>query len=138
MSQEQIEWLKQPVARASEPRQTSSIDDNYTPKQPASTYTSPAFHRVPAATPTTNERRSRAVNRERTSKWIKSWNGGTNYLAEWIAVNNYIDGTSVCGNHRRGSIDYRECRKLPNSTSMSSAGHRVRALTVTAKIIASG
>ena len=110
-SQEQIEWFKQPVARASEPRQTSSIDDNYTPKQPASTYTPPAFHRVTAATPTTNERRARTVNRERTSKWIKSWNGGTNYLAEWIAVNNYIDGTSVCGNHRRGSIDYRECRK---------------------------
>ena len=44
-------------------------------------------------------------------KWIKSWNGGSNYLAEWIAFDNYIDGTSVCGNHRRGSIDYRECRK---------------------------
>ncbi len=28
-----------------------------------------------------------------------------------MAVNNYIDGSSVCANHRRGSIDYRECRK---------------------------
>ncbi|MFS6897500.1 hypothetical protein ABMZ29_21260, partial [Pseudomonas aeruginosa] len=23
----------------------------------------------------------------------------------------HIDGSSVCANHRRGSIDYRECRK---------------------------
>ncbi|MDH4609833.1 hypothetical protein E8F12_14910 [Pseudomonas sp. BN102] len=25
--------------------------------------------------------------------------------------NNRIDGASVCANHKRGSIDYRECRK---------------------------
>lgn len=51
------------------------------------------------------------MSNERTSRWIKSWNGGSNYLAEWLSVNNYIDDTSVCANHRRGSIDYRECRK---------------------------
>ncbi|MGE6659349.1 hypothetical protein ACQKEK_01190 [Pseudomonas sp. NPDC077408] len=111
LSQEEIVWLKQAAARASQPRQTSFNDNNYMPRQPASTYTPPTGHRVTAATPTTNERKSRTVNRERTSRWIKSWNGGTNYQAEWTAVNNFIDGTSVCGNHRRGSIDYRECRK---------------------------
>ena len=111
LSQEEIAWLKQATARASHPRQTSFDDNNYTPKQPASIYTPAAVHQVTAAAPTTNERRARTVNRERTSKWIKSWNGGTNYLAEWMAADNYIDGTSVCGNHRRGSIDYRECRK---------------------------
>ena len=111
LSQEEIVWLKQAAARASQTRQTSFNDDNYTPKRPASTYAPPAVHRVTTATPNTNERRSHTVNRERSSKWIKSWNGGSNYLAEWIAVDNYIDGTSVCGNHRGGSIDYRECRK---------------------------
>jgi hypothetical protein len=60
MSQEQIEWLKQPVARASEPRPTSFNDDNYTPKQPASTYTPPAFHRLPQPRPPiTNAGRTR-------------------------------------------------------------------------------
>jgi len=28
-----------------------------------------------------------------------------------LAVNNYIDSSRVCANHRKGSIDYRECRK---------------------------
>ncbi len=52
---------------------------------------------------------SRSV--EYDSFWVDKWSGGGSYLAEWTVVSNYIDGTSVCGNHRRGSIDYRECRK---------------------------
>lgn len=110
LSQEEIEWFEERTAEAVQSRQTSFNDSNYTPKQPASTYTPPVIRQA-VTVPTTNERRPRTARRERTSRWIKSWNGGTNYFAEWIAVNNYIDGTSVCGNHRRGSIDYRECRK---------------------------
>lgn len=110
LSQEEIEWFEQATARAVQSRQTSFNDENYRRKQPASTYTPPAVHQT-AASPAASERRSRTMNREHTVRWIKSWNGGTDYLAEWIAVNNYIDGTSVCANHRRGSIDYRECRK---------------------------
>ncbi|MGM3388803.1 hypothetical protein KXR94_14255 [Stutzerimonas stutzeri] len=111
LSQEEIDWFEESTARALQQRQTSFNDNNYTPKQPASTYTPPAVHRIAVATPSANETRSRTVNRERTAKWIKGWNGGIDYLAEWVSVNNYIDGTSVCANHRRGSIDYRECRK---------------------------
>lgn len=48
---------------------------------------------------------------ERDAQWIKSWDGASRYLAEWIVVNNQIDGGSVCGNQRWGSIEYRECRK---------------------------
>lgn len=110
LSQEEIEWFEQATARAVQSRQTSFNDNNYNPKQPASTYTPPAIHQS-VASPAASERRPRTVHREHTAKWIKSWNGGTDYLAEWMAVNNYIDGTSVCANHRRGSIDYRECRK---------------------------
>ena len=110
LTQEEIDWFNKRTAEDMQPRQTLFNDDNYTPKQPASTYTPPVVRQA-AAKPATSERRPRTVSRERTSRWITSWNGGTNYLAEWIAVDNYIDGTSVCGNHRRGSIDYRECRK---------------------------
>lgn len=110
LTQEEIDWFEEGTARALEQRQTSFNDSNYTPKQPASTYTPPVIRQAVTA-PATNERHPRTARRERTSRWIKSWNGGTNYFAEWIAVNNYIDGTSVCSNHRRGSIDYRECRK---------------------------
>lgn len=111
LSQEEIEWFEERTAAAVEARQTSFSDDNYTPKQPASTYTPPANHRIAKATPSTSQPRSRTVNRERATKWIKGWNGGIDYLAEWVSVNNYIDGSSVCANHRRGSIDFRECRK---------------------------
>lgn len=40
------------------------------------------------------------------SKWLIS-----SLIGTWTIVNNYIDGGSVCGNHKRGSIDYQECRK---------------------------
>lgn len=53
----------------------------------------------------------RSVSRDVDVKWIKGWNGGTSYLAEWHALDNRIDSSSVCVNQRRGSIDYRECRK---------------------------
>ena len=109
-SQADIEWSERQAALAVQRSQNSFNDSNYTPKQPASTYTPPTYKQVAAAS-TSNERKSNTVSRERTSKWIKSWSGGTNYLAEWVAVNNYIDSSSVCANHRKGSIDYRECRK---------------------------
>lgn len=48
---------------------------------------------------------------ERDSQWIKSWGGGSGYLAEWVVVNNVIDGGSVCRNQGWGSVEYRECRK---------------------------
>lgn len=54
---------------------------------------------------------SRGAMQERDSQWIKSWDGSSRYLAEWVVMNNVIDGGTVCGNHRWGSIEYRECRK---------------------------
>lgn len=44
-------------------------------------------------------------------RWIRGWDGSARYLAQWQAVDNRINGSSVCANHRAGSIDYRECRK---------------------------
>ena len=52
-----------------------------------------------------------SANRDIDAQWIKGWDGGTTYLAEWHSLNNRIDSSSVCANQRRGSIDYRECRK---------------------------
>ena len=52
-----------------------------------------------------------SANRDVDVTRIKSWDGGGSYLAEWHALDNRIDSSSVCLNHRRGSIDYRECRK---------------------------
>lgn len=109
-SQADIEWSERQAALAIQRSQNSFSDNNYRPKQPTNTYTPPATQQIAAAN-TSTERKTNTVRRERTSKWIKSWNGGSNYLAEWVAINNYIDSRSVCANHRKGSIDYRECRK---------------------------
>jgi len=48
---------------------------------------------------------------EVSQAWIRKWDGSGVLRAEWHSLNNRIDSTSVCSNHRRGSIDYRECRK---------------------------
>ncbi|MFK4072377.1 hypothetical protein ACI2KX_01555 [Ectopseudomonas khazarica] len=109
-TQADIEWAEKSKAMAIERIRNSFNDNNYTPKQPANTYTPPAIQQV-AATQRTEKRQTKQTSREQTARWIRSWNGGSKYLAEWVAVNNYIDGSSVCANHRRGSIDYRECRK---------------------------
>lgn len=105
-TQADIEWAEKSKAMAIERIRNSFNDNNYTPKQPANTYTPPAIQQV-AATQRTEKRQTKQTSREQTARW----NGGSKYLAEWVAVNNYIDGSSVCANHRRGSIDYRECRK---------------------------
>lgn len=52
-----------------------------------------------------------SARREVDQVWIERWDGGGSFLAEWHAPDNRIDSSSVCVNHRRGSIDYRECRK---------------------------
>jgi hypothetical protein len=108
-SKAEIEWVERAEASATERAKNSFNDDNYRPKQPANIYTPPVTQTAYA--PAVSERKPRQVSQERTAKWIKSWGGGTNYLAEWISVNNHIDSSSVCANHRKGSIDYRECRK---------------------------
>ena len=52
---------------------------------------------------------SRAVAPE--TYFITGWDGQSEYLATWQVNGNDIDHSSVCSNYRRGSIDYRECRK---------------------------
>lgn len=42
---------------------------------------------------------------------VPQWDGSGSYLATWEVQDNRINYGSVCGNHRRGSIEYRECRK---------------------------
>lgn len=54
--------------------------------------------------------RPHTVTIERSAEWVKR-SDGSSYLATWDVRNNRIDHGSVCGNHRQGSIQYRECRK---------------------------
>lgn len=59
--------------------------------------------------PPARTKRLTAYNIERATVW--QWDGKRTYAAEWAINSNRIDGTSVCANYRRGSIEYRECRK---------------------------
>ncbi len=54
-------------------------------------------------------RRAEAPNVERATVW--QWDGKRTYAAQWSITDNRIEGGSVCANYRRGSIEYRECRK---------------------------
>ncbi len=59
--------------------------------------------------PPARTKRVTAFNIERATVW--QWDGKRTYAAEWAINSNRIDGSSVCANYRRGSIEYRECRK---------------------------
>jgi len=52
-----------------------------------------------------------AQNAVSESHWIKGWDGKGGYRATWKVEGNAINSSSVCLNHGRGSIEYRECRK---------------------------
>lgn len=106
-----MEWAEEEKARAVASAQNVFNDNNYTPKQPASTYTPPATHRIAQAPQQTQQRQTKQHRREHTLTAISSWDRKTKYWAEWDAIDNRIDDRSVCANYRRGSIEYRECRK---------------------------
>ncbi len=56
-------------------------------------------------------RRTAASQSSNDAHTIPSWDGRTSYLATWSISGNRIDYGSVCTNYRKGSIEYRECRK---------------------------
>lgn len=104
---ESVEAGNRREAEANAAKQKAFNDSNYTPKQPMNTYSPPTYKEVASQ----SQSQTRRVQRERDGQWIDKWSGGARYYAEWEIINNYIENTSVCANHRRGSIDYRECRK---------------------------
>ena len=113
-SKADIEWMEAAKELAVQRAQNAYNDNNYTPKQPQNTYSppviQPAYQQV-AANESTSQPQERRATREKEGRWIDKWSGGARYYAEWLVIDNYIDGGSVCANHKRGSIDFRECRK---------------------------
>lgn len=96
-------------------RQTDFNDNNYTPKAAANIIDTSEMRQIAASSqksvisPQRTQRQTRTV--EQGGSWVDMWGGGGRYYAQWTVVNNRIDGTTVCSNHGRGSIDYREGRK---------------------------
>lgn len=92
-------------------KQTDYNDQNYTPRQPDNVVSMEGVRQSSTYQQPVQQTATRSRTIEKHGEWIDKWSGGARYYATWSIVNNYIDGGSVCGNHKRGSIDYRECRK---------------------------
>lgn len=103
------EWSRQ-RAQETQERQTSFNDSNYKPKQTVNTYAALKYQQIAAATPEPSKKTKPSPKRERESHAIMGWDKKV-YYAAWDVFDNVIEGGSVCGNYKKGSFEYRECRK---------------------------
>ncbi|HBO0130978.1 hypothetical protein ACSEVE_24635 [Pseudomonas aeruginosa] len=95
-----------------QPKQTVYNNTNYVPKGATNVVDMKAVRQSEAyRNPTVASSKLSRNSIEQSGAWVDKWSGGAHYYAGWTILNNYIDHTSVCANHKRGSIDYRECRK---------------------------
>lgn len=97
--------------REKQAKQTDFNDSNYIPKAPANVVSTEGIRQSAAYRDQTPQRVTRTRQIEHDGHWVDKWSGGARYYAKWMVVNNNIDSSSVCTNHKRGSVDYRECRK---------------------------
>lgn len=107
---EELFWADQ--QNKQQPKQTVFNDSNYIPKGAVNVVSTEGI-RQSSAYRNNRERVSQARQRtvDHEWHWIRAWSGGASYKAKWTAIDNRIDGSTVCSNHKRGSIEYRECRK---------------------------
>ena len=97
--------------RSAEIKQTDYNDANYAPQQAANVVSMEPVRQSSAYQAANSGSSVRQREVEYDQVWVEKWGGGGRYLAAWTVIDNRIDGRSVCANHQRGSIDYRECRK---------------------------
>ncbi|WP_185267774.1 hypothetical protein [Halopseudomonas xiamenensis] len=95
-------------SEASSPRQTEFSDRNYTPNRQIniSKPTRPGAARAAAST----DNRVIQSNMEKVA-WVDARGAQTEYRMYYEHDSNTLDFASVCSNYRKGSIDYRNCRK---------------------------
>ncbi|EJA2566538.1 TPA: hypothetical protein SLU74_006309 [Pseudomonas aeruginosa] len=113
-STEQLFWddVNERNRQQAQPKQTVYNDTNYVPKGATNIVDMEAVRQSEAYRNSTAASGISSRNSiEQSGAWVDKWSGGARYYAEWTVFNNYIDDTSVCANHNRGSISYRECRK---------------------------
>lgn len=93
-------------------KQTDYNDSNYTPRGAVNVVSTEPL-RQSDAYQRPSQGMTTASSTLNGTEWavVNKWSGGGWYQAKWEYFNNRIDGRSVCSNHKRGSIDHRECRK---------------------------
>lgn len=90
-------------------RQTEFNDRNYQPSSQVNT-SKPVIPVTPTRPKPERNRRVIQSNLERV-KWSNARGGQTEYRVYYEYDNSTITFASVCSNYRKGSIDYRNCRK---------------------------
>lgn len=107
---EELFWASQ--QKKQQPKQTVFNDNNYTPKGAVNVVSTEGI-RQSSAYQNSGQQESQTRQKTVDHEWhvIKAWSGEWSYRATWTAINNRIDSSTVCSNHKRGSIEYRECRK---------------------------
>ena len=103
------EWSRQ-RAQETQERQTSFSDSNYKPRPIANTYPAAKYQQLAAATPEPSKKAKPSPRREHESHAVMGWDNKV-YYAAWEVIDNVIVGGSVCANYKKGSFQYRECRK---------------------------
>lgn len=90
------------------PRQTEFSDRNYQPSRQINT-SAPVAPRASRALPA----RERQVIQSRSEKvkWISARGAEQDYRVYYEYDGTHVIFASVCSNYRKGSIDYRNCRK---------------------------
>ena len=109
-AQADIEWTGQGGSVAGELRQTSFNDQNYTPRLDVNTMAAPPAIYYAASKKSGAEKEVRKNNYSYWN-WIGADRKKTRIRIEWETINGWIEYDTVCHNHRKGSIIYRDCRK---------------------------
>ena len=101
------EWQEPKSTRE---RQTVFNDQNYQPRTNINTIESvrPAQY---AANTSSQKPKSVRKNQYAYWNWTYADRKRKRIRIEWETVNGWIDTTTVCHNERKGSIEYRDCRK---------------------------
>lgn len=111
-TKEMLDKMAGRTAPITQPRQNSFNDGNYTPQGTRNIVGSDPVRQTeayPRPSQSQGTTTSHLSGSERAR--IKQWSGPIWYDARWSYSSNRIDSRSVCTNHGRGSVDYRECRK---------------------------
>lgn len=93
------------------PRQTSFSDSNYSPRTDVNTIQSSKPVQYVANNSTHNSQQASRRSNSASWTWVGADRKSQPIDIHWMTSDGWIEFDTVCQNHRRGSIEYRDCRK---------------------------
>lgn len=93
------------------PRQTSFNDSNYRPRTDVNTIQAPKPVQYAANNSTHSSQQASRRSNSASWTWVGADRKSQPIYIHWMTSDGWIEFDTVCQNHRRGSIEYRDCRK---------------------------